>query len=113
MALTFVRLKASLSNKGVEEARKVAAETLKTGPYEVVMLERGIGCASHGVVVSYHREYASYKKLRKWLEQFAFLDVDRIDSFLIDLNDKIRYRPLTFKALAQHLLTPENEEESP
>ena len=110
MALTFVRLKSTLPNTGVEEARKVAAESLKTGPYEIIMLERGIGCASHGVVVSYHRDYASHKRLRKWLENFTFLDVDRIDSFLIDLNDKVRYRPLTFKALAQHLLTTENEE---
>jgi DNA-binding Lrp family transcriptional regulator len=110
MALTFVRLKATITSKVVEEARKVAAESLKTGPYEIVMLERGIGCASHGVVISYHRNYTSYKKLRKWLEQFAFLDIDRIDSFLIDLNDKVRYRPLTFKALAQDLLTPEKEE---
>jgi len=111
MALTFIRLKATMTNKIVEEARKVAAESLKTGPYEIVMLERGIGCASQGVVVSYHRNYTGYRKLRKWLEQFTFLDVDRIDSFLIDLNDKVRYRPLTFKALAQHLLTLENEEE--
>jgi len=110
MALTFVRLRATLTNKVVEEARKVAAESLKTGPYEIVMLERGIGCASHGVVISYHQNYTSYKKLRKWLEQFAFLDIDRIDSFMIDLNDKVRYRPLTFKALAQDLLTPEKEE---
>ncbi len=111
MAITFVRLGATLTNKGVEEARKVAAESLKTGPYEIIMLERGIGCASHGVVISYHRNYSSYKRLRKWLEHFAFLDVDRIESFLIDLNDKVRYRPLTFKALAQHLVTPEKEEE--
>jgi len=111
MAITFVRLRATLTNKVVEEARKVAAESLKTGPYEIIMLERGIGCASHGVVISYHRNYSSYKRLRKWLEHFAFLDVDRIDSFLIDLNDKVRYRPITFKALAQHLLTTEKEKE--
>jgi DNA-binding Lrp family transcriptional regulator len=110
MALTFVRLKGAITNKVIEEARKVAAESLKTGPYEIVMLERGIGCASHGVVISYHIDYASYMKLRKWLERFAFLDIDRVDSFLIDLNDKIRYRPLTFKALAQHLLTTEKDE---
>jgi len=111
MALTFIRLRAAVTNKVVEEARKVAVESMKTGPYEIVMLERGIGCASHGVVISYHRNYSSYRKLRKWLEQFTFLDVDRIDSFLIDLNDKVRYRPLTFRALAQHLLTSENGEE--
>jgi len=111
MALTFIRLRATVTNKVVEEARKVAVESMKTGPYEIVMLERGIGCASHGVVISYHRNYSSYRKLRKWLEQFTFLDVDRIDSFLIDLSDKVRYRPLTFRALAQDLLTSENGEE--
>ena len=111
MALTFVRLRATVAAKVFEEARKVAMESMKTGPHEIIMLERGIGCASHGVVISYHRNYSCYKKLRKWLGQFTLLDVDKIDSFLIDLNDQVRYRPLTFKALAQHLLTAEGGEE--
>jgi len=112
MAITFVKLRVAVTGKAVEEARKVAIESLKTGPHEIVMLERGIGCASHGVVISYHKDYTEYRKLRKWLAQFNFLDVDRIESFLIDLNDRVRYRPFTFKALAQHVLLSEKEEKT-
>ncbi len=46
MALIFVKLKQGLTAEKIEEARRIAQESLKTGPFEVVMLERGIGWAT-------------------------------------------------------------------
>ena len=69
------------------------------------MLERGIGLEYDGVNVSLHEDYASYLKLKNWLNQFAFLEMTRFDSFLVNLDDEVRYRPLTFSTLAKHLLT--------
>jgi len=43
--------------------------------------------------------------VKEWLGQFEFLDVEKIDSFLIDLDDEVRYRPLTFSTLAKDLLS--------
>lgn len=105
LALIFVKLKGGLSAEGVAEARRVAQESLKKGPREIVMLERGMGLGYDGVIVSFHEDYASYLKLKKWLNQFTFLEMARLDSFLVNLDDEVRYRHLTFSTLATHLLT--------
>lgn len=110
LALTFVKLGKGINEEDVEKARKIAQESLKKGPFEIVMLERGMGLESNGVIVSYHEDYSSYARLRNWLRQFMFLEIDKMDSYLIDLEDKVHYRPLTLSTLANHVLTLSKEE---
>jgi DNA-binding Lrp family transcriptional regulator len=111
MALTFVKLGKTTSSEDVEKAREIAKESLKKGPFEIVMLERGIGLNHSGLAISVHRDYSSYRRFIAWINQFTFLDIERTESFLIDLNDKVRYRPLTFRTLAEHLLAREEKEQ--
>jgi DNA-binding Lrp family transcriptional regulator len=104
LAITFVKLK-TLSSEKTEEARKIAKQSLREGPFEIVMLERGTGLNYDGAIISYHENYSSYVKLLEWIRQFGFLEVDSIGSYLIRLEDPVRYRPLTLRTLAQHILT--------
>lgn len=104
LAITFVKLK-TLSPEKTEEARKIAKQSLQEGPFEIVMLERGTGLNYDGVIISYQENYSSYVKLLEWIRQFGFLEVDSIGSYLISLEDPVRYRPLTLRTLAQHILT--------
>jgi hypothetical protein len=101
-AMTFVKLK-NLDPEKIKEARNLAKESLTKGPLEIVVLERGIGLGYDGVIVSLHKDYQSYMDLKKWLSQFAFLDLSEVESFLINLRDELHYRSLTFTTLAQHL----------
>ena len=104
MAITFVKLRKALSPRDIEEARKMTAKSLAKGSFEVIMLERGMGLGYDGVCISYHEDFSSYLKQMDWFKQFTFLDIGRLDSFLIDLNDKVHYRRLTFKTLAEDVL---------
>lgn len=81
MSLIFVKLKQELSSDKIQEARRIARETLKTEAHEVIMLERGIGLGYDGVFVTLHEDYASYLKLKKWLRQFSFLELSNLDAF--------------------------------
>lgn len=103
MALTFVKLHKLLQAEEVEKARVVAQESLKKSSFEVIMLERGLGLGYDGVLISYHKDYADHLNLINRLKQFDFLEVHKIDSFLINLNDNIHYRPLTFSILAHNV----------
>ena len=103
LALTFVKLKQPLDEQEIDRARKIAKDAIKTGPFEVVMLERGIGLDCDGVFLSYHVDYTAHVKFLEWLRQFEFLKIDEIRSFLVNLEDEIRYRPLTFSLLGQHV----------
>jgi DNA-binding Lrp family transcriptional regulator len=104
LAITFLKLK-KLSQEEIEKARKTAKEELKKAPFEIVMLQRGIGLGYEGVVISYHKDYSSYLNLIQWIKHFDFLEPTRVDSFLVDLKDEVQYKPLTFATLATSLST--------
>ena len=103
MALTFA-LSQSLDKETAEKARKLLVDKVKDRQFEFIMLERGNGSGFDAVIISVHEDYSSYLKVFKWLKQLDFLDVTKIDSFLINLDDTVHYRPLTFSKLATQLL---------
>jgi DNA-binding Lrp family transcriptional regulator len=104
LAVTFVKLKKYLSKDELEKARKSAKESAKDN-LNFIMLERGMGMGYDGVFLSFHTDYSSFTEHKKWLTQFDYLEVSDIQSFLINLEDEIQYRSLTFSTLAKHILT--------
>jgi len=105
LALTFVNLRKVVTPEEAEKAREITKNVLKNELFEAVMAERGIGLGYTGLLISFHKDYASHLNFIQWLKQFTFLEIHKIDSFLVSLADEIRYRPLTFSTLAEHLLT--------
>lgn len=71
----------------------------------------GVTGGFDGVVISFHRNYSSYIKVKEWLSNFEFLDVEKTNSFLIDLDDEVHYRPLTLSTLAEDLLSQAQRKE--
>lgn len=104
LALTFVKVTKAFTQEQIERAREITRKNLETGPSEVIMLERGLGLVYDGVFITYHEDYSSHVKFIKWLKQFDFLELEEAGSFLINLEDKVRFYPLTFSKLANHIL---------
>ena len=102
MALTFI--KRSEGSQEVsslfKEANKHAA---KTG-FDTVMAVRGMGCGYDAVVFSFHENYSMFLERLREIKQFPSIDVEHVESFIVDLNDKGLYRQLTFSTLADHML---------
>jgi DNA-binding Lrp family transcriptional regulator len=110
LALNFVRLKTGLSDEEVEAARKGAKERVQQSSFGIVMLERGIGLGFDGVIVSLYKDYSDYAKHGIAIQDFPFIEGSRSEAFLINLNDEVRYRPLSFQAIAKQLATREKKE---
>lgn len=104
MAFTFFNLRKSLTPAEVLEARKRAKDDMRAAPSEMVIFQRGLGLDHDDVVVSFHRDYSDYLEFRKLSERYAFLDIGNTESFIVDLNDKVSYRSLTFANLAMNVL---------
>jgi DNA-binding Lrp family transcriptional regulator len=102
LAITFVKMKKALNQEQIERARKIV-ESLNAKAPEIVMFERGLGLDSDGVIITYHKNYSSHVKFIEWLRQFD-LTTEEVRGFLVSLEDKVRYRPLTFLAMAEHVL---------
>ena len=100
MALTFCSLK-ELNPEEYEEA--IAAFKSDLGDEQlqkIIMFERGLGLESTGVIVSLHEDYSSYVKFIDKLKEHPFVEMLKPGSFLISLDDEVRYRPLTLSTLA-------------
>jgi hypothetical protein len=78
---------------------------------QAVMIERGIGEGANGVVISLHQTYSDFVEFQKWLQQFGFLSKYGLHHFIIDLDDEVHYRYLTFSTLAKHLLEMKEKKE--
>ena len=109
LAVTFVKLKQYLSQDEIEKARESARASIKSN-LNFFMLERGIGMGRDGVFLSLHEDYTSFTEHGKRLTQFDTLEIFDTQSFLINLEDEIRYRSLTFSTLAKHILTLQTEQ---
>lgn len=111
VAFTFGNLTdESLMPEMIEETRREFKKSFDETAFQVVLNERGIGMNYAGIVVSFHRDYAEYADFKRWVKQLPFINASRLDSFIIDLNDKLHFRYLTFSYLAQHLLqAPQTE----
>jgi len=99
MALTLVKFKNQLG-----ERREIEG-SLKKALSAIIMFERGLGFGFDAAVISYHENYFSFSKFLEWLRYSASLEVSDVQSFLISLDDKERYCPLSFQAIAAHLST--------
>ena len=103
-ALTFASIKQIFSPEQAEKARKAAVELAERAPLNVVLIERGTGLGYGVVIGSFHENYTSYTKLISDLRQSPYLEMN-YGSFIIDLKNPIRYRPLTLAKISDHLLT--------
>lgn len=111
-AFILVRMKKNLSTEETEKARQVTMkDMMEKAPDEIVLFYRGIGSEYSGVLVSFHKSYSDYSKLIGRMKEYPFVDTSATLSFLVDLNDKIQYRPFTFSTLAKHLLSMQNRKE--
>jgi DNA-binding Lrp family transcriptional regulator len=104
VALTFLKLKRNLNAEEAQKARETTRERLKESTFPIVMLERGIGLGYDGVLISLYEDYSSYSEHMNLLRTYPFLELAHIESFIISLNDKTSYRPLTLASIAENLL---------
>lgn len=102
MAVTLAKLESPATAEVVQKTIDIAREKSPEWP-EVVMIERVTGMGYNGLVVSFHKDYTSYVAFKHWLERYSFLGFTNIDSMMVDLHDKVRYKPFTFSTLAEHV----------
>ena len=109
LAVTFFKYKKRFDAKKTRRAKEILSKSFEKGPFEIIMAERGMGCGYNAIMISVHEDYKSFIDLTNWAHQFYDLELGEMDSFLIDLADEVRYRPLTLSSLATHLLTLKEE----
>jgi DNA-binding Lrp family transcriptional regulator len=102
MALTFI--KRSEGSRDVSSLFKEADKYAAKMGFDTVMAVSGMGCGYDAVVFSFHENYSAFLDRLREIKQFPSIDVEHVESFIVDLTDKGLYRELTFSTLANHML---------
>jgi DNA-binding Lrp family transcriptional regulator len=105
--LTFFTWNKSLSKDEREEALKLAVKKSSSVASNVVAIERGMGFGLNSdlFMASFHKDYTSHVKLMDEVKKSPYLDKARVESFIVNLDDEVHYRYLTFSTLAENLLS--------
>jgi DNA-binding Lrp family transcriptional regulator len=113
MAIIMFKLKANSPEEFQEQIKAARGLDIKERrPFLTVM--NGIGLGKDLVVISFHRNYGDYATYMKDIKEAAssdmkaYVDAQAIESFLVDLNYKNHYQPLTLSKIAAHLQTKDN-----
>ena len=111
LAVTLFKYKRRFDAEKVKKAKKILGKSFSEGPFEIIMAERGLGGGYNAIMMSVHKDYESFTALMNWAQQFYDLELDEFESFLVNLAEEVRYRPLTFSSLARHLITLKQRKE--
>jgi DNA-binding Lrp family transcriptional regulator len=103
MSIDFAKLKKAIPEEELKEIRKQVRQTLLKKPESAIVGMSGMGCNADRVIVAFHEDYSTYAEARNKIKQHPLVEVEEIKSFLINLNDRSQYLPLTFSGLADYI----------
>jgi DNA-binding Lrp family transcriptional regulator len=113
MVVTLVKHREDLDPEHMKIAERKGVSHARTeSSLETVMAERGIGFGYDAVIIAYEKDYTAYKHLLERIKAFNHLEASQTQSFIVDLSDKVHYRPFTYSTIAKHFLPtrkPEKE----
>jgi len=104
MGVSFIKLQGSRASSPEDEAEQ-AGEVEKSEPYAPVMGVSGQGLGKDRMFITFYKDYGAYLKAMQVTKQLPFIDVDTLDSFLVDLTDKNQYRPLSMSRVSKYILS--------
>jgi DNA-binding Lrp family transcriptional regulator len=103
MSIDFATLKGPISEEKLKEIRKQVRQTLQKEPISTIFAMSGMGCNADRVIVAFHEDYSAYVDYLNRIRHHPLVVVDQIKSFLINLNDRSQYLPLSFSGLADYI----------
>lgn len=111
MAVIFLKLGQrgkSLSQEQLEEMFSKARKLEKDKPRTFLLANTGIGLNHDMIVISLFHDYSEYAAYIQMIKsesarELPFYEGNNIESFLIDLEGKTHYQPLTLSRLAMNL----------
>jgi len=103
MSVNFVKFKTSTTTEDIERMKKTANELESQSGIPSILVMNGMGLDSDRILIMFHKNYSSYSKLVDIMKNKAQGSAAKFESFLVNLNDKTHYQPLTMTALARFL----------
>jgi DNA-binding Lrp family transcriptional regulator len=105
MAITFLKRPKDVSAEELQKLMKLGKQIAEKSGVKSILALRGMGLGYDVAVISIHEDYSSFLETLEGIKQFPHADISSLQSFLIDLTDKVQYRPFTFFYISKYLAT--------
>jgi DNA-binding Lrp family transcriptional regulator len=102
MAATFLGKQETMEEEERRELLKGVSEMEKETPIANLIVVNGIGLEKGRMIINLFKDYSSYVDALRIIKNLPNIDADKVESFLVDLNDKLNFRILSMKELATH-----------
>jgi DNA-binding Lrp family transcriptional regulator len=103
LSFSLVTLQKPYPQDVVEEKRKAMRGRLRKKCISEILAMSGTGLGADTVLVAFHEDYASYIEYKSWINQHPLVDVEKTQSFVVDLQKGSHFRNLTFSELAKYI----------
>jgi DNA-binding Lrp family transcriptional regulator len=111
MGVTFARIKDQLTKEEETELKKTVSQTEQQNPYASLLAVNGLGMQKDRMFITLYKDYADYARAMQLVKQLPYVNVENMETFLVDLEDTGNYRILTMSQVARHILSSEENSE--
>jgi Lrp/AsnC family transcriptional regulator for asnA, asnC and gidA len=102
MAVTFLGKQETEKEEERRELLKGVSKMEKETPIGNLIVVNGIGLEKGRMIINLFKDYSSFVDGLKKIKNLPHIDADRVESFLVDLNDALNFRILSMTELATH-----------
>jgi DNA-binding Lrp family transcriptional regulator len=106
--INFIRFRKELTEEEFKELRKYGKDLEKKNPGAFLLAMNGMSLGFNRVFVSFYRNYSSYIKDMNVVKAIPNVD-SHVESFIISLDDKFHFQPMTLSIIADYLLKTKEE----
>jgi len=103
MTIFLARLRSTYTRDVIERNRGKVHQQIDENPEAILMAMSGIGINSDRVMILLSKDFVSHNDQMNFIKQNPLVDVENVNSFMIDLSDQSHFMPLTLTRVAKNL----------
>ena len=103
MGATLLGLSEPFTEERNNEVRQTVTKIEEGKPHASLLAVSCLGDGKNRLFITFYENYGDYVEAMRLTRQIPLVNVETIQSFLVDLNDETNYRVLSMSAIAKHL----------
>ncbi len=103
MGATLLEVREAFTEDKLKEIRKITTKIEESNPRAALLAVNALGGDKNRLFITFYENYSDHVEAMRLTRQIPQVDVESIQSLLVDLNDETNYRVLSMSAIANHL----------
>jgi DNA-binding Lrp family transcriptional regulator len=103
MSIMVSKVKEEVTPDAFEDVRRKVRSDEKENPHALLLAYTGMGLNGDRATILLTQDYSEYAHFMQHAKRHPLVDVEQMQSFVVDLCDESHYLPLTLSQVARYL----------